>query len=182
MTGPHSHQADSNLNAVSIALFFVISLALSLISYRISWPVSIDWPWQLLTFCAPFLAAIWLGAFAGSPSPRQASLFGFVAGVGGFLLHLLVYRAYRGTLTPPFWPLSLSAFVLGGTLLCPVGCELGNKMKRARAHRGSHRALAPVPPAPGGKHSSSLLLKSLLGSLGPIIATIITAIINKWGH
>jgi hypothetical protein len=180
MNSPQSEQETRDgLRATCIAIYFVISLTLTFLFYWNSWqwwsPTQTDWVWHFLAFCAPFPAAVWLGANAPSLPPRQSALLGLLAGAGGFLLHLLTYGVYKGQLPPPNWPLSLCACVLGGALLCPSGYVIGSRFPSRRSdsepddvsapRRGRARATSQSP--------NLIYIQTMLGFLGPIIVAFI---------
>jgi hypothetical protein len=178
MTRPLCEQESSDgLRAACIAIYFIISLALCFLFYWNSWQwwASMDWPWHILCFCAPFPAAVWLGACAISLTPRRSAQLGLFAGASGFLLHLLIYGSYNHQLLPPTWPLSLCAFALAGAFLCPSGYAVARRFLAMQHHSEPDRAPASNRPhARAGLQSPYLIyVQTMLGFLGPIIVAII---------
>jgi hypothetical protein len=178
MTCPqYSQETRDGLRAICVAIFFIISLALCSLFYWNSWQwwASNDWPWHVLACCAPLFAAIWLGACEPTLQPRRCVLHGLFAGAGGFLLQLLICGSYKNQFLPPKWPLSLSAFVLAGAFLCPLGYFIGRRLLGRRLHSEpgvtliaghGHAHSRPHPPY-------WIYIQTALGFIGPIIVAVI---------
>lgn len=175
MTSPQSNDGPQS---ACIAIYFLISLALSLLLYWTSWQGWVetnDTYWRTLAYCAPFPAAVWLGACAIPLSSRQALMLGLLAGCGGFLLHLLIYAARIGDLISPTWTAVLGAFALGGLFLCPFGLAVGRRFLAKPALLEPQRASAPVHPHGHvqAQTSAMIYVQTALGFLGPIIVAMI---------
>jgi hypothetical protein len=172
-----THETRDNLRAASIAIYFEISLTLCFLFYWNSWQwwATMDWPWHVLAFCAPFPAAVWLGASAPSLPPRRSALLGVLAGAGGFVLHMLIYGSYQGQLLPPTWRLSLCTFVLAGALLCPSGYAIGCRFPDRQPDSGLGGASASNRGQARSRRQAPYLIyiQTMLGFLGPIIVAII---------
>jgi hypothetical protein len=185
------HRVDpAHTQAIAITIFLALSLFLSSLFYWFSWQNWDTWQlWQVLALIAPFLAALWLGAFSPSISLKRSALLGFFTGLAGFALHLLLYRHEKpASPIPPYWAIPLCAWALTGALLCPSGRTLGEKL----AHAAHHRTAQPLPDdialAPETTSSSGnaqlimTYVRLFLGFLSPIaaawIAKVLTASAN----
>lgn len=166
------------MQAIAITIFLALSLFLSSLFYWFSWQNWDSWQlWQVLALIAPFLAALWLGAFSPSISLKRSALLGFFAGLAGFAVHLLLYRHERPeSPIPPYWIVPFCAWALTGALLCPSGRTLGEKLWHI-AHNpiaepvGDDNPLAPETTRNSG--NSQLIMtyvRLFLGFLSPIAA------------
>lgn len=177
MTSPHcAQESNDGVQSACIAIYFLISFALSAVLYWTSWVVSTNWDfyWQILAYCAPLPAAVWLGACAASLSARWNATLGLIAGSGGFLLHLLVYSSHEGDVMPDNWVRVLCAFVAAGIFLSLSGHAAGRTFFAREAQPEVDESVSGhARKRPASRPPSLIYVQTVLGFLGPIIVAII---------